>query len=211
MFLFRPYFYSKSPKEPSFLPNAQSTSRAWDETFTTSKSEASSAVEALLKPNFLPSFKIRRPNQTGSVRNNPKKIIPNFSSTSKSPQASVSRASFGSQEPSSAKKVEFGFPAPGSFLANKMMGLKGSSYKTFDSQSSQSQNMYQNVARRSNKGANLLSTEETEDLLRQGNFKKLNAPTLIHWLRQKGIPCKAKDKKDDLISKAQHFLNPSEL
>jgi len=38
------------------------------------------------------------------------------------------------------------------------------------------------------------------------NFKNLSCPQLISWLRSKGVACKVKDKKGDLVTKTQDFL-----
>lgn len=37
-------------------------------------------------------------------------------------------------------------------------------------------------------------------------LEKINAVTLLSWLRENRVPCKAKDKKQELIDKVKLFL-----
>ncbi|KAH9515722.1 hypothetical protein Btru_011824 [Bulinus truncatus] len=48
---------------------------------------------------------------------------------------------------------------------------------------------------------------DVESLARANKLNKVNTVTLSAWLKEKGILCKAKDKKNDLIEKANQFLN----
>ena len=36
---------------------------------------------------------------------------------------------------------------------------------------------------------------------------KVNTVTLLTWLRDKGVACKSKDKKGDLVEKVMHTLS----
>ncbi|VDI51368.1 Hypothetical predicted protein [Mytilus galloprovincialis] len=48
-----------------------------------------------------------------------------------------------------------------------------------------------------------------ETMARSNQLNKVNTVTLINWLKERGITCKAKDKKGDLIEKALKLLNLS--
>ena len=47
---------------------------------------------------------------------------------------------------------------------------------------------------------------DVEQLAREGQMNKVNVPTLVDWLKKRGIPCKAKEKKDDLVAKVRGHL-----
>lgn len=47
---------------------------------------------------------------------------------------------------------------------------------------------------------------DVERLAREGHLKKVNVPTLMDWLKKRGVPCKAKDKKDELVAKVRGHL-----
>ncbi|XP_064467114.1 uncharacterized protein LOC135378140 [Ornithodoros turicata] len=53
-----------------------------------------------------------------------------------------------------------------------------------------------------------VSDADVEAMIRQNKVHKINAATLHLWLRQKGIPCKCKEKKADLIAKAVKLVRP---
>ena len=42
-----------------------------------------------------------------------------------------------------------------------------------------------------------------------GQLTKVNAVTLAAWLKQRGVSCKSKDKKTDLVEKVLHTLSLS--
>ncbi|XP_071176051.1 uncharacterized protein C18orf63-like [Mytilus edulis] len=46
-----------------------------------------------------------------------------------------------------------------------------------------------------------------ETMARSNQLNKVNTVTLISWLKERGITCKAKDKKGDLVEKALKLLN----
>ncbi|XP_076470048.1 uncharacterized protein LOC143300333 [Babylonia areolata] len=47
---------------------------------------------------------------------------------------------------------------------------------------------------------------DVEALARADQLQKVNAVTLISWLRERGLHCKAKDKKADLVDRVKVFL-----
>jgi len=42
-----------------------------------------------------------------------------------------------------------------------------------------------------------------------GQLTKVNAVTLMAWLKERGVPCKSKDKKVDLVDKVLQTLSLS--
>ncbi|XP_052063092.1 uncharacterized protein C18orf63-like [Mytilus californianus] len=50
---------------------------------------------------------------------------------------------------------------------------------------------------------------DVEIMARSNQLNKVNTVTLISWLKERGITCKAKDKKGDLVEKALKLLNLS--
>ena len=51
-----------------------------------------------------------------------------------------------------------------------------------------------------------LSDEEAAALDKLNGWKKTNTAQLLDFLRRRGVPCRSKDKKDELVRKVQEHL-----
>ncbi|XP_041376939.1 uncharacterized protein C18orf63-like isoform X2 [Gigantopelta aegis] len=47
---------------------------------------------------------------------------------------------------------------------------------------------------------------DVEQLAQANQLGKVNSVTLLAWLKQRGVPCKSKDKKGDLVERVKHIV-----